>query len=317
MIHRIAVHPSQYPPSVDARLGQAIRHKRIPSRLLYDSHAQAGRWLQYHDAWSPARTDETVEDLYARLAIKLPEARTLVSMGSGGGQKDLAVLKASSARGYVPVDTSPHLVMTSALRARPLGIDIQPWLVDLEDGLPRLNEEPSAVACFGILPNFEMTWFLEAAGAAVGAGDTLLLSANLAPEPWRGTPSSAIDAIVAQYDNPFGRRWVEGGLRELGLGADRYHMVYRLRSLRADGHAFRIEAVCRLKEDVKIVLPFVEAEWEEGTEWVAFFSNRLSLDLAEAILEEGTGLQVTDREVSRQGLEGVYRLEGSRPKESG
>ena len=121
----IEIHPSGFPAHLRAAALAGLRAGRIPARFLYQSDAQAERWLAYHRAYSPSRTDDGLRDLYRdafRAAVDLLGAGPLagISLGCGGGQKDGDLFDAIpfGARSrcvYVPLDTSPALVMEAAL----------------------------------------------------------------------------------------------------------------------------------------------------------------------------------------------------------
>ena len=94
----LTVHDSQYPDSVATQLRHGLRTKKLPGKFLYESPAQAQRWLAYHQAYSPSRTEPALLALYqqafqAALQALSPSALHYVSLGCGGGNKDALFLQ--------------------------------------------------------------------------------------------------------------------------------------------------------------------------------------------------------------------------------
>ena len=95
----LTVHDSQYPDRVAEQLRRGLRTRKLPGKFLYDSPAQAQRWLAYHQAYSPSRTEPALLTLYqqafqAALQALSPSALHYVSLGCGGGNKDALFLPA-------------------------------------------------------------------------------------------------------------------------------------------------------------------------------------------------------------------------------
>lgn len=294
---KISVHRSQAPWQVDERLRASLQAQVVPSRLLYDSHAQAGRWLTYHEAWSPARTDEAVKGIYTSLARTVSERapRRLVSLGAGGGQKDASIAPILGTTSYVPVETSFALGLHSA---RAVGLpSTEPVLLDLESAWSRddFALEPTCFAAFGLLPNFPVESFCASLGAMLGEDDLLLISANLSPS---AEPRAD---IVAQYDNPESRAWLEGAARELGL--DRFTLELTTRS---EPWGWSIDGWARLTAPQRVRLPFFDADWPEQTSLRLFRTQRLRAADAGSTIARLTGLELVAR--AKTDEEGVYAL---------
>src|SRR5512134_2156855 len=99
----LTVHDTQYPDRVTEQLRRGLRTRKLPGKFLYDSPAQAQRWLEYHQAYSPSRTEATLVALYQQAfhtALHRLRAVPLhyVSLGCGGGTKDLLFLQQATAR---------------------------------------------------------------------------------------------------------------------------------------------------------------------------------------------------------------------------
>ncbi|MEM1022629.1 MAG: methyltransferase domain-containing protein [Myxococcota bacterium] len=296
---RVWLHAGQRPAAVDARLGAALAEGRLPPRLLYDSHAQAGRWLRYHDAWSPARLDPEVEALYPTVGGRKLNGRPLVSLGCGSGHKDRAISKAGGARSYFAVDTSVALAAGSAAAASEAGLDARAVVMDLEAPGAReaFGKAPVVFVALGLVPNFELSALASALKTLLRPGDGLMVSANLgaAEDP----------EILAQYDNPEARSWMMGGLIELGLEPAALSVEVRGRGL--DSVLSRVECRVRLRQEQPLRLPFFEDRWRAGFEFLAFFSQRLLRSGAAQRLSQALGLDLVD--TADTAVEGVYWFE--------
>src|SRR5262249_47321514 len=94
----LTFHESQYPARLAEQVRQGLRVRTLPGKLLYESPAQAQRWLAYHQAYSPSRTEPELLALYdqalqAALQALAPSALHYVSLGCGGGKKDARFLQ--------------------------------------------------------------------------------------------------------------------------------------------------------------------------------------------------------------------------------
>src|SRR5215510_912404 len=99
----LTFHDSQYPACLAEQVRQGLRARKLPGKLLYESPAQAQRWLAYHQAYSPSRTEPELLALYdqalqAALQALTPSALHYVSLGCGGGTKDALFLQRAIAR---------------------------------------------------------------------------------------------------------------------------------------------------------------------------------------------------------------------------
>lgn len=288
MTWTLSVHPSQLPDAVRSRLLEGLRRNRLPSRFLYDSLAQATRWLQVHEVHSPARTDPSVIDLYTSLARNGPELRAshVLSLGSGGGQKDRALLDAlgfgtgGRTAVYLPLDTSPTLALQSAQVCAAPGRTLRPWIADLEAPLSREAlgieaEADLAVFAFGLTPNFDSGAFFELLRGLLRPGEPAYISVNASPEPHRpGSPS--IDGIEAQYDNPETRAWMLGALAELGLEREQVELQFESVPTGPDGGTWQIRARAGLSAPRLLNVLGEAVQVRDGFQ--VFFSNRVWAD---------------------------------------
>src|SRR5262249_61162459 len=106
----LTVHDSQYPDRMAEQLRCGLRTRKLPGKFLYESPAQAQRWLAYHQAYSPSRTEPELLALYDQalqvaLQALTPSALHYVSLGCGGCTKDVPVLQQAALR--CPAPASP------------------------------------------------------------------------------------------------------------------------------------------------------------------------------------------------------------------
>lgn len=99
----VEIHRSQFPDRLQSELAGCLRARRINHKFHYESPKQVQRWLALHEAHSPARTDPGVDLIYAEACDKVADqladapAVHVISLGCGGGQKDLQMLRRLSA----------------------------------------------------------------------------------------------------------------------------------------------------------------------------------------------------------------------------
>lgn len=322
----LTFHESQYPEQVAMQCRQGLRARKLPGRLLYDSPAQAQRWLAYHQAYSPSRTEPELLVLYERsfeatLAALTGRSLHYVSLGCGGGNKDALFVRRVLDRGGAlhvsPTDTSAALVLETMLRLQatfstlstsPLVVDLavepdlHPWLASQEaDGACRI------FGCFGIIPNFDYAALLSYLWRLMRPDDLLLLSANLSPGPYG---SSAAQRIVPQYDNPHARAWFAGLLDSLGFAGADLRLTVEARPLHEDGHVWRIQADARVLRDVQLALYEESFEFREGEALEVFFSNRFTPAAMPQVLG-GAGFDVRQAWVLDSREEGIYLCQRS------
>jgi uncharacterized SAM-dependent methyltransferase len=297
----LTVHDSQYPDSVAAQLRRGLRTKKLPGKFLYESPAQAQRWLAYHQAYSPSRTEPALLALYqqafqAALQALSPNALHYVSLGCGGGNKDALFLQQAVPRCpsllFTPMDTSTALAVETMRRIQSTlpALTTAPLVVDLE-GEPDLTSwlsqhETAAhqrlLACFGMLPNFAYRTFLPYVRRLMRPGDMLLLSANLSP----GLYADAIARILPQYDNPCAHAWYAGLLDSLGFAAPQIQLAVHTHLLHPDGHIWQIRAEATVRQPVQFTLYGETFAFTAGELLEVFFSNRFTPQVMPGVLAE-------------------------------
>ena len=317
----LTFHESQYPEQVAMQCRQGLHARKLPGRLLYDSPAQAQRWLAYHQAYSPSRTEPDLLALYERsfeASIAAQTGRPLhyVSLGCGGGNKDALFARHALDHGGAlhvsPTDTSAALVLETMLRlqelfpalsASPLVVDfaaepdLAPWLAQQEgDGARRV------FGCFGIIPNFDHAALLSYLRRLMRPDDLLLISANLSPGPFG---SEAARRILPQYDNPHARAWFAGLLDSLGFASSDLRLSVQARPLREDGHVWRIQADARVLQDVHLTLYEEAFDFRKDEVLEVFFSNRFTPAALPQVLRDA-GFDVRQAWVLDSQEEGIY-----------
>lgn len=316
----LTFHDSQYPAHMAAQLRQGLRARRLPGKFLYESPAQAQRWLAYHQAYSPSRTEPALLALYQRafqvaLQALAPRALHYVSLGCGGGNKDVLCLQQAASRCpsivFTPMDTSAALVIETVLRLQstlpmlttvPLVVDLDtapvlaPWLSQHETPAHR-----RLLACFGMLPNFAYQTFLPYIKNLMRPGDMLLLSANLSPGPY----ADAVGRILPQYDNPLARAWYAGLLDSLGFAASQIQLAVHTRLLRADGHIWQIRAEATVQRPLRLVVYDEIFDYTTGESIEVFFSNRFTPEVMPEVLA-GAGLSLLQTFLFDSREEAIY-----------
>ena len=317
----LTFHESQYPQRLADLCRRALRARKLPGRLLYDSPAQAQRWLTYHQQYSPSRTEPELLTLYERafeaaVSPALPE-RPLhyVSLGCGGGNKDALLVRSALNMGaslcISPMDTSPALVLETMLRLQEAfpGLASSPLVIDLEAepdiGAWLTGQETQGACrvfgCFGIIPNFDYVALLSYLKRLMRKDDLLLLSANLSPGAW----GSAAQSILPQYDNPLAHAWFGGLLDSLGFPASDLRISVTALPLQDDGHVWRIEANALFLKDVALALYEEAFDFRKGEALEIFFSNRFTPAVMPQILS-AAGFCVSQTWILDSQEEGIY-----------
>lgn len=290
----VRFHASQYPPRVRERTLAALRAGTLPARFLYDSPAQAARYLAYHRAWSPSAFGlvELYDAAYRAAVERAPSGFEWVGLGAGSGAKDARFLTIAGARPSLLSDTSPSLLL-EALEQVP-GADA--LCVDLTERPARAvftGDAPVVFGAFGLLPNLGHRLLLPYLASLLRKDDLLLLSANLSPEPM------ATELILPQYDNPEARAWYAGATAALGATAP---VQVAARPVLEDGSIWQIEATADIYAPLSAWDATVEVERLE-----VFRSERFTPEALLDLFEEHE-LEVVAAFVDERREEGIYVL---------
>jgi uncharacterized SAM-dependent methyltransferase len=316
----LTIHESQYPTQVSEQLCHGLRTRALSGKFLYDSPAQAQRWLAYHQAYSPSRTESALVVRYQQAfgaALQQLSAAPLhyISLGCGGGTKDLLFLQQASIRqpplGFTPTDVSPALIVETMCKVQSAFPTLPsfPLVIDLEAGpdfaallaQPETPDTQRLFTCFGMLPNFAYQTFLPYLHRLMRPDDLLLLSANLSPHPY---PEACLH-IVPQYDNPLAHTWYTGLLDSLGFVTTDYAMHVEAHALHTDGQIWQMRAVAQFVRDIHLRVYDEAFSFAAGERLQLFFSTRFTPPIMPHILQ-GAGLTVVDTFLFASQEEGIY-----------
>ena len=317
----LGIHASEFPAETRAAILDGLKRGRMPARLLYQLPGQAQRWLDYHQAYSPSRTDPGLRKLYGvalAAATAQLDAQPLVavSLGCGGGHKDADLFDRIPAEHrresrYVPLDTSSALVLEALLHVtgRHAGVATHPLVVDLEaepDLRSWLDGEvpqayPRLFCAFGLLPNLNPAALLGYLRRQLRPGDRLLLSANLSPQGLAADGTR----ILAQYDNAPARTWYLGALENLGVHPSEVMLRVEAVPVTANGAWWRVAVRAHPQRDLTIRLFGETVSWGAQETLQLFHSHRFTPAALRERLHEA-GLEPTAVWAGAEGEEGLY-----------
>ncbi len=321
----VLVHRSQFPDRVARELLECLRSRQVNHKFHYDSIKQAQKWLELHEAYSPARNDPNCTVVYDRcfdaVAAGLRGRRVhLIGLGCGGGQKDARLLERLQAAGrpacYTPVDVSTPLVLQARQTALRL-VRVTSCLVcdlgtteDLSRVLVHLGPVPGGRATrpmrlltfFGMLPNFEPGAILPKIATWLRPGDQLLLSANLAPG---ANYLAGVRRVLPLYDNGLTRDWLMLFLQDLGVEPGDGEIRFTLEAGAPGLHLKRITAHFHFGRGRQLAVGEEQFGFRRGDNIRLFFSYRHTPALVRELLAP-YGLQVLKEWVTHSGEEGVF-----------
>lgn len=320
----IEIHSSQFPDRIQADLIDSLRARAINHKFHYDSHRQIQRWLALHEAYSPSRAGPEGQTVYAKcfdaIASRLDRENEIhvISLGCGGGQKDVQLLEKLVSAGrtvnYTPIDVTPAMTLV-AREAASAAIPVEachPFVCDLAtaEDLPEALDariSPSArrvILFFGMIPNFEPNVILPKLAALLRDDAILLFSANLAPgEDYE----AGIQKILPQYDNALTRKWLATLPTDLGIKCASEDIRFEIAACLDASDVKRIEAILTPGGAANITIAGETIQISAGDSIRLFFSCRYTLDLLADQLK-GQGHQVAHAWISRSGEEGVFQV---------
>ncbi|MDX2226396.1 MAG: L-histidine N(alpha)-methyltransferase [Verrucomicrobiae bacterium] len=284
----LLLHPSQYPEAIRRELHDSLRSGTINHRFHYDSPRQTLRWLSLHEKHSPARHDRGVQKIYRTAAAHFAAGFggrnvTVISLGCGGGHKDLDVLRALGSRGvrttYAPADISAAMVTTAREHIRrgchapcAPGLVVSLTALDMKtltQWIP--SRHPRLFLCFGILPNFPPRELFGLFRTLCRPGDALMLGANLAP----GTDfMGGMRRILPQYDNREMREWLCLFPRDHGLPLTPADIRFSISPCPAKTGLYRIDARARMTRGTTLTLDGEKFRYPRGRILNLFYSYR-------------------------------------------
>jgi uncharacterized SAM-dependent methyltransferase len=325
---QVAIHSSQFPETVRRELLESLRTRRVNHKFHYDSVKQTQQWLTLHQAFSPSRTDAdcaaTYDRGFAAVAARIDSRRVhLIGLGCGGGQKDTRLLKLLQDSGkqafYTPSDVSTAMVLVAWQTATEVVTpkDCSPLVCDLAtaDDLPQvLNALPASDAArlitfFGMIPNFEPQVILPRLLGLLRPGDSLLLSANLAPDT---DYAAGVQRILPLYDNALTRDWLMMFLLDLGVEANDGKLRFAIEDDPGGSGLKRVTASFQFTRPREIQVDKQCFRFPVGESIRLFFSWRHSPALVRKLLGEHD-LSVLDQWITQSREEGVFLVARTKP----
>ena len=308
---------SQFPENVRRDLLGSLRARALNHKFHYESHKQAAKWLALHEAYSPARRDDSCLRIYddafrgALAALDTSQVH-LVGLGCGGGQKEarlLELLNAPASVRYTASDVSLPLVLVAQEAAQKflarenlhgLVCDLA-TTTELAGALDSFNaSDRRLITLFGIIPNFEPAPLLSRVAALLRPGGLLLMSANLAPGP---DYAAGVERVFSQYDNEPTRDWLLTLLLDLGFERDDGALRFTIQSDERQLRRITAEFELRQARDVRV---FGESiSFVNGERIRVFFSYRHTPQTVRALLAE-QGVEVLGEWLNDAGEEGVF-----------
>ena len=318
----VLFHPSQFPGQILAELRHSLRSRQINPKFHYDTWKQTLKWLELHQACSPARLDPncalTYHTAFTATARELEGSSVhLIGLGCGGGHKDtelLRLLKGKTTRlGYTPVDVSTGMVLVAHQTASEVVVPSVPVVCDLSsaEDLPLLLAPQSApdarclVSFFGMIPNFQPEGVLPKVAALLRPGDLLLLSANLSPG---NDYSAGLKCVLPQYDNPLTQEWLLMFLLDLGVEKTAGTVRWAIEPCPAGHDLLRLTASFDFQESQIVLVGGETFEFCAGEQLRLFFSYRYTPERVQHHLAKH-GLVVQEQWITDSGEEGVFLCE--------
>ena len=323
----VLIHPSQFPAAIEEAFCASLQNRRMNHKFHYETAKQSLRWLRVHEAFSPAS-----KDLSCQLAYEVAAAAAarllgrgdidVVSLGCGGGQKELGLLRAlrklnpSRRVRYVPTDVSVSLTLIAREASLVAGMspaDCAPLVLDLarvEDWGQALESVLApgvqrVVTFFGMLPNFSPAEVLPRLAGLLEPKDVLLVSANLSPGD---NYAAGVRKILPLYENALTGEWLFSVLADLGVGRDDGRLEFRMVRCPEGSGLLRIEADFVFRR--ACALHYGGREWhcKRGERFGLFFSYRHTPELVKELFIR-QGLLVRTQWLNSAGDEGVFLIQ--------
>src|SRR5262245_11311752 len=316
----VGVHESASPSFLREQIVSELEQGRVHPHLLYSGLRQSSLWIELHQALSPARRDQDCVALYDAAFQKATEGLRgnvahVVSLACGDGSKDVRCLKqiraSERAAIYTPVDLSLDLVLTACRESSAAirGLQATPLLCDL----PRCSVLPAILKSFdpsgserillflGTIHNYWPPEILRSILYPLRSLDQLLLSANLAPAE---AYDEALQRILPQYENEPTRRWLMGGLSELGLGEKDGEIRFQIQRSAVEGLK-RIEAIFVLHRKTRVRVLDRDVVLPAEQPLSVFFSHRFTVNHMTQFLVNA-GLTIAERWIDKSESEGLF-----------
>ena len=195
--------------------------------------------------------------------------------------------------------------------------DCSPLVCDLAtaDDLPAVlealpvSDAGRLITFFGMIPNFEPQVIWPRLAGLLRPGDSLLLSANLAPGD---DYAAGVQRILPLYDNAPTRDWLMMFLLDLGVQADDGELRIAVEDDPAGSGLKRVTACFHFTRLREIQVDTQRFQFPAGEAIRLFFSWRHTPALVRSLLGE-QGLRVLDQWITQSGEEGVFLVSRAQP----
>jgi len=298
----LIIHPDLNEQTLERERILCLKQGKVDPKFHYETQKQSDLWLKVHEQFAPP-TD--VSSLYQEAGQFLfglikPKASTLLSLGCGGGEKDITILrKLPLDVNFIPTDISIPLLQAVAQRAKREGLRVGSPLAfnifsteNIRNFIgPHLSRQ-NIFTSFGLIPNFHPQEILPTIHSLLQPEDYLLFSANLAP---RG-----IDEILPQYNNQPTKDWLAEFLQRFGEAKGQITIsTTREEQLDFISARFIFSATSILATGGK------EFVFEPGEQIDLFTSYRYTKDSIKRIFSEHH-IEVAKEFISQNGEDGVF-----------
>ena len=292
------VHKSQTPEALKVELAKSLEQRYVPPKFLYASPRQSELWLELHQQCAPTAA---LGAPYLKAAPYLPkEIQSLVSLGCGGGEKEISILQAIDRDiEFIPTDVSEPLVKAATQAAIAGGVCTGTPLVfdlaaanDAAEFLSAHAKHSCLFTFFGIIPNFPQPSILPRVRSLMNKDDHLLASANLSPHGMKD--------ILPQYDNLPTRRWLEQFLTEHEITGGKLQI-----NICGQNNLEWFQADYVFESDTTISMDKWCIEYKTGDALQMFVSHRYTPETAAAVFAE-YGLHIERTFLSENREEGVF-----------
>lgn len=302
-------------------LHASLRSRAIHPSLHYKSAEQARKWLVLHRQHAPIATRNEMFQVYENAFAAIPlwnsnASVPIISLGCGGGNKDVRLLATLRENGvlpiYIPCDISAELVNEAASQAhrRFPGTVCYPVVSDLRhttelrawlDTLP-ISSDSRIFLFFGMLPNFSPIQARFSLRRLLRTNDILIISANLTP----GIDlMEGLTHVLPQYDNPETRDWLSLFLDDLRIPRQTYSLDFEIQPSPGLSGLYRIAAVVRFIQTVPFAVSNQSYLFSKGESLLLFFSNRYTPRLARQWMKS-LGIIKISEWIDLHGEEGVF-----------
>lgn len=315
------MHQSACPEATRARIVESLQRGELDPSLLYAGLRQTSLWIRLHHALSPAQKDPASAAIYQKsfehISARCPgNVAHVVSLACGDGTKDTRCLQTLRTSGrtviYTPADFSLEMVLTAEKAATGAlhGLQCTPLLCELShcSVLPAILKDfdPSGaerlILFLGTIHNYWPPEILRSIVYPLRSPDCLLMSANLAPA---SNYETALERILAQYDNLPTRDWLMGALSELGISPEDGTLSFSLVASEKISSLRRIQADFIFSRNKEVPLLEQTYSFAAGQRLRAFYSYRFTLEHIRHFLTEAR-VTIAEEWINDSGEEGLF-----------